>query len=98
MDYEQAKSLVISRLHARGVGGDEGVAILEHMTERKPYGWVLYYNAQRFIRSGNLLDSLAGGGPVVVIEETGDIHELGSARPGHEEVAALERRLGLQAR
>src|SRR5271165_3894624 len=95
MEYERAKALVIARVEARGVGGDEGVGILEEMSERRPYGWLLYYNSVAFLRTGNPLESLVGAGPVVVIEKSGEIYELGSARSAEVEIAALEQKLGL---
>jgi hypothetical protein len=61
---------------------------------RKPYGWLLYYKSRDFIETGNFAEALVGQGPVVAIEETGEIFELGSANP-EKQLAALEKNLGM---
>ena len=92
---EQAKERILAMLRARGVGGEHGVVILEPMTIVKPYGWAFFYNARRFVETGDILQSLVGAGPIVVLAAGGEIHELGSARPALDEIRDLEKRLGL---
>jgi hypothetical protein len=92
---DEAIERVLAALRARAVGGADGVVILESKTIEKPYGWAFFYNSRKFIETGELLYCLVGGGPVVVLADTGAIHELGSARPPLEEIAKLEQRLGL---
>jgi hypothetical protein len=92
---EEAKQILLAVLKDRGVGGVDGVTILDSHTIEKPYGWAFFYNSKKFLDSGDILDSLVGGGPVVVLAQTGMVHELGSARPPLQEIADLEGRLGL---
>jgi len=92
---KQAKEKVLATLRNRGVGGVDGVVILESKTLEKRYGWAFFYNAKKFIETGDMLYSLVGGGPVMVLADTGAIHELGSARSPLEEIATFEKRLGL---
>ncbi|MGK4003473.1 YrhB domain-containing protein [Sorangium sp. So ce1036] len=93
--YSEAKDKVLSILKSRSVGGEGGVVILDEKTIEKPYGWVIFYNSRRYVETGELIHSLIGGGPVVVLSETGEVFELGSARPGAVEVEVFERERGL---
>jgi hypothetical protein len=92
---EEAKQKVLELLQSRRVGGDEGIDVIESKTIEKPYGWAFFYNSRRFIETGDIMHSLVGGGPVVVVASTGEVHELGSSRPAFREIADLEKKLGL---
>ncbi|MBP6841482.1 MAG: hypothetical protein KA190_29550, partial [Kofleriaceae bacterium] len=84
MDQAQCRELLLRWLRQRGVGGAEGVAILDELTTEKAYGWIFYCNSRRFVETGDLLHCLIGQGPNVVMRETGEIVELGSQHPSDE--------------
>jgi hypothetical protein len=96
MTEDEARDLVLARLASRQVGGPDGVAITR--TERTPYGWAFYYNSRRFMETRELAACLIGHGPVVVVEDAAEVHELGSQERGEDAIAALELELGLRAR
>ncbi len=83
------------KLQARGVGGADGVLILESATIEKPYGWVFFYNSRRYIETGDMVHALIGQGPVIVVATTGEIIELGSAIPAAAAISQAESKLGL---
>ncbi len=85
----------MGRLKARGAGGSDGIVVIDAKTIDKAYGWVFFYNSRTFIETGDIMHSLVGGGPVVVLAATGEVHELGSARRALDEIADLEERLRL---
>lgn len=95
ISYHEARNKVIAILRGRQIGGLEGVVILDSMTIAKPYGWVFFYNSKKFVDTGDKIYSLVGGGPIVVISSTEEVHELGSTRPATIEITKLEERLGL---
>ena len=95
MNREEARSAVVEQLHRRGVGGADGIAIIESETIQKPYGWIFFYNSRRYVESGELIYALVGQGPVVVLANTGEIIELGSAYPSDVAIKELEDRLQL---
>ncbi len=68
--------------------------VVLHTFERR-YGWVVYYNSERYRETGDPMDGLAGNGPVVVLKDSGDLHALGSGRPVSEQLRELEHRLNL---
>lgn len=95
MNRDEARAAVNEQLRRRGVGGAEGVSIIESWTIEKPYGWIFFYNSRRYVETGELLYSLVGQGPVVVVFDRREIFELGSAYPSDVAIAMLEEQLGL---
>lgn len=95
MNRDDARAAVVDQLQRRGVGGPDGISIIESQTVQKPYGWVFFYNSRRYLESGELVYALVGQGPVVVVADTGEIIELGSAYPSEVAIKQLEDRLRL---
>jgi hypothetical protein len=63
----------------------------------KSYGWVVLYDAAAFVEGGDETARFYGNGPCVVLA-TGEMHQLGSARPVDEELAAFEAEYGRDRR
>lgn len=72
---------------------EDRVVVLDSATVRKQYGWVFFYQSQRYVKSGNPSDMLAGNGPIVVLEADASIHELGTAYPFEMELRLFEERM-----
>jgi hypothetical protein len=49
------------------------LAINEAATIERSFGWVFIYNSRKFFETGNLLDQLAGNGPIIVNKCTGAV-------------------------
>ena len=88
----EAERLVLDDLN-RNAPESERVAIMRSIP--KPYGWVVLYDAAAFLEDGDESARLYGNGPCVVLA-SGEIHQLGSARPVDDEVAAFEKDRGLR--
>lgn len=88
---EDAEHLVLVRLNS-AAPASRRAAIGEVWA--KPYGWVVLYDSEAFLRDGNTLARFLGNGPVVVMHD-GSMHVLGSAEEAQGEVAAFERERGL---
>lgn len=95
LDKAAALSRILPLLDQWGRDVKGGLALLEEMTLDKPYGWVFFYNSRRYVETRNVMQSVAGNGPVVVLAATGEIVRLGSARRPEEEIALFERARGL---
>jgi hypothetical protein len=65
------------------------------MTLTKPYGWIFFYNSRRYIETRDIFQSAVGGGPVVILADTGEVVSLGTARRPEEEIALFEQDRGL---
>ena len=47
----------------------------------QPFGWVFFYNTQKFIETEEMKYMLAGNAPLIVDRINGDVHETGTAEP-----------------
>ena len=59
-----------ARATAQGLldgGPSRNLVILDQATLRKPYGWVFFYQARKFVETGDYRFALVGNAPVVVM-------------------------------
>jgi len=68
---------------------DIPIDIIDAYTIERSYGWVFFYNSRAAI-AGDPLMGLGGNGPLVVLAESGIVHELPTSRPFNEALAAFE--------
>jgi len=90
MNREEARVAMMEQLRRRDVEGAKNIVIIDSETIEKPYGWIFYYDSRRYLETGDIRYKIFGHGPVVVIAATGEIIELGSARPSEEFIKELE--------
>ena len=57
------------------------LVLLEQHTIERTFGWVFFYNARRYLGTGDFRDALAGNAPIVVTGADGRVHETGTAYP-----------------
>jgi hypothetical protein len=76
---DQARGTVREHLDAMNSAVD--LVIQDEHTRDEDFGWVFFYQAADYIRSGEFSDQLAGNAPIVVLRETGALHVTGTARP-----------------
>ena len=57
------------------------VAIIDGQTIEKPYGWVFFYQSERYLETGHPDDFLYGNAPILVERYTGRATVLGTAYP-----------------
>ncbi|CAM3193384.1 YrhB domain-containing protein [Vibrio neptunius] len=53
--------------------------IQDHDTEQYDFGWVFYYNTEKYIETGDFREALGGNAPLIVNKDTGDIVITGTA-------------------
>jgi hypothetical protein len=90
LTMQDARKKVEALLAEWGTHVEGGLAIAPELTLVKPYGWIFFYNARRYLESGDIAQSVAGNGPVVVLAETGEPFVLGTARRPEEQIAVFE--------
>lgn len=98
MTFHEARAKVEGLLQEWARNVDGGLVVIDHLTITKPYGWVFFYNSRRYVETGDIFESVAGNGPVVILADTGEAVVLGSARRPEEEIAVLERDRNLPAK
>jgi len=57
--------------------GDKWI-VLDEKTIEKDFGWIFFYNSERFTITRNPIHRLAGNGPVFVNKITGTVEFFGS--------------------
>ena len=92
MDHQEAAGLA-RRLIAEECRGRDWELIAER-TVKRDLGWVFFYQARRYLETGQARYMLLGAGPVYVVSATGAVVALGSSRPWEELVRAFETELG----
>jgi len=69
----EAEGIVLDRLN-KNADASHRAAILDAWI--KPYGWVVLYDSELFVQTGNDFDRFFGNGPFVVMHD-GAVHTLG---------------------
>ena len=72
--FEEAKQIALNHIQSDW-------ALVESETSEKPYGWYFFCTSKAYLQSGNILDSLIGGGGFIVDREDGYVFDFGSAYP-----------------
>ncbi|MDB4944534.1 MAG: Immunity protein 35 [Labilithrix sp.] len=76
-------------VHNVGLPSDPPRAVVLDAWAR-PYGWIVFYDSETYLRTGDAFDRFFGNGPQVVMHD-GRVFVLGTARGAEEEIAAFER-------
>jgi hypothetical protein len=90
----EALELVSNKLQNMSTS-DDPFAIVDAETIEKPFGWVFFYNSQKYLETGEFSYRLAGNGPVIVNKHNGSVEFFGASRPPLEIVEEYERKLPL---
>ena len=95
MDMREAKDIVTRVLNENfHVPGDK-LVIVDEYTIEKYYGWIFFFNSERFLQTGNIFASLGGNGPVAFEVLGRRVTMLGSGREPEEEIRLFEQKKGL---
>lgn len=93
---EEAKELVYARINAENPYAKQvlELVIIDDETIEKEYGWVFFYQTKKYLKTGNIVDSLVGNAPYIVNKYTGELIETGTANPIEEYIAEYESEIG----
>ena len=84
INHQQARQIASDWLIAHPARGSDGsleLRILDEHTIEADFGWVFFWQSQRFLETGNFSDQLAGNGPLIVDRRDGTVHRTGTAHP-----------------
>lgn len=79
--YDTALRIVNRELRDRSTLCGHRLTVLFEKTRRLPFGWLFFYNTQKFAETGDPLDGVAGNGPILVDQERGEVVTLGTHAP-----------------
>ncbi len=81
MTRDEAKVRVAEYLAKLEVGRPFKLVVLDQRTREEDFGWVFFYNTQKFVETGDVQWALGGNSPLIVDRHTGDLHVTGTAHP-----------------
>ena len=55
------------------------VILQEYLIIEEYFRWLFFYNSKKFVETGDLMHSLLGPGPIIVLKHDGTVFETGSA-------------------
>ena len=87
---EEAKTIVEREI---AKWGSSDIVVLDEPTIEKPWGWVFFYNSQKYIATGEAIHALAGNAPFIVNRNTGALEVTGTAKRIEEYVSEYEKKL-----
>jgi len=90
IDLETAKKLVTTEINKAYRGELAPLVIIDEQTIEKEYGWVFFYQTQKFAETRDFHYSLAGNGPLIVEKANGALHKFGTAQNPEETIREFE--------
>jgi hypothetical protein len=94
---DQARALVVAELERppkyRYPSDPTDLAVMDEFTIEKDWGWVFFYNTQRFLQTREKRYELFGNAPYIVNRHTSEIRVTGTAQPIEHYIEEYEREL-----
>lgn len=85
IDHHQARQVVTDWLITHPARASDSLLlelrILDEHTIEADFGWVFFWQSQRFLETGNSSEQLAGNAPLIVGRRDGSLHVTGTAHP-----------------
>jgi Immunity protein 35 len=76
-DAERTLYATVLRCDERAPPEDRPALLTEH-TQERPWGWVFFYNNERYRQTRDFRDQWVGPGPIFFNRETGEVRQFGS--------------------
>ena len=80
IDRASAKSLALKHVQEL-YGAEPEIAVVEGEPVETVHAWIFFYNAKRYLETGEFSHALAGNGPILVNKSTSAIEMFGTAVP-----------------
>ena len=90
-----AKTVIYATILHRvgGTAAEDTPVILDEYTIEKPWGWIFFYNNERYHQTGNFECQWVGQGPIFFNRESGEIRCFGSGVALNQEIDDYEMEL-----
>jgi hypothetical protein len=76
LTFEEARTIAAKFIHALERNQNDSFEIVDSATRAESFGWVFFWNSQRYIETKDWHFQLFGNVPVVVLRETGHVQFL----------------------
>ncbi|MFD0277290.1 YrhB domain-containing protein [Kitasatospora sp. NPDC127111] len=91
IDYADAHRLAQDYVRNLSVSMDVELVLVDDAVTDEEWCWVFPYDSRAHLEKGDTRDALIGLGPLVVVRDTGAVHQLGSNVPPDEALALMRR-------
>jgi hypothetical protein len=69
------------------------LVVIDESTMERDWGWVFFYTSERYLKTGDIRDAVAGNAPYIVNRHTGEVRGTGTAQPIEHYIDEYEREL-----
>jgi hypothetical protein len=69
------------------------LVVIDESTLERDWGWVFFYTSERYLKTGDISDAVAGNAPYIVNRHTGEVRVTGTAQPIEHYIDEYEREL-----
>ena len=76
-----SEAVAIASQHLINLQNEASVELKLVKTQEEPFGWVFFYESEKYVETGNLSSMLAGNSPFLVDRKSRKIHTFGTAHP-----------------
>jgi len=94
---EKARALVVAELERPAKysypSDPTDLVIVDEATIEKVWGWVFFYDSERYLKTREIGFALVGNAPYIVNRDTGAVRVTGTAQPIEYYIAEYEREL-----
>ena len=87
---ENALTIVQERLSSFDQSGEILVVVMPDETIEKETYFVIFWQSEDYMRSGDFMDMIVGNAPYIVDKTTGDLYQTGTAEPIEHYMAEYE--------
>ena len=81
MTYEMARKAAAKYLRSIWNRTDDNFVIADEETLHKDFGWVFFWQSERYLKTEEISDMLVNNVPLIVSKSNGKIYPTGSSRP-----------------
>jgi hypothetical protein len=91
ISYEQALDIARRFIGDIDVEADDTMVVREDLTKELPFGWVFFYDAKRFVDTGDPKYVIRGNAPLIIDRADGSTRLTGTARPLNHYIQEFEK-------
>lgn len=81
IDIELAKRIAREYVQNLPQPCDDSYIVAEQNTREEDFGWVFFYDSERYMQTGEIGYALGGNAPIIVSRENGEVTVTGTAHP-----------------
>ena len=79
IDRDEAIRRARGALSEKSAAAGRSFVLLEDETREESFGWVFFFQAEGFVKSGDYLDGVVGNAPFVILRDSGELLATGTA-------------------